>query len=78
MHTLLHTVVQKRSQLLVDPLLTKQSNVDCLLIPLLCRELALAIALLDEILHDIDLHRLNACIGAELIVQLTSTAIVMR
>ena len=44
---------------MVDLLLMKQSDVDRLLIPLLSRELAVSITLLDEILHHIDLHRLD-------------------
>ena len=70
--------MQKCSAGLADRLLTQQLHVQNLLIPLLCRELALSITLLDEILHDVDLHRLDTGIRAQLIIELTSTAIVMR
>ena len=59
-------------------MLTQQLHVQNLLIPLLGGELALLITLLQEVAHDVDLHRLHAGVRTDLVVQLPGTAIVVR
>ena len=77
-HTPHHTRGKKCSPWLADVLLAQQLHVNRLLIPLLRRELSSVVALLQKVLHHVDLHRLDSRIGCQLVLRLAVAAVDMR